>query len=411
MENEIKDKSIYEVLKKLVDLECNNAKVEAITFAKKGSRLVSTKVNDMQECIVENAREYGKKLEFVNETAKIKSAIEANIIRNYTISLEKVNKQFDIKYKTILEKELELKNKDTEALMLQDSIAKLRDEAKKAPEYAREKELQEQAKIAIDEGNYDKLEEINKELREISKVNKATKYEAQVKQIRAERAKIAQAIEKCAEELEKCTDDRRQAIELIAGKKENLLQTADKKYMVVLQNQNWIQKTWGRILNVFNGSKRYTDNVTNVLTKKVRDIEYKSIPKLREKLQNETEEVLIATDEMAGIVMDPVIEKKDKVVEKGKEIAIKGINKATEAKKYVGKKIEKAKETAKNVKNKAWNSSKQTYNSLLGRYRSARMWGITKMEERIAKLENKEVAREQKEDNITKQEETEEVAK
>ena len=97
MENIKQEKNVFELFKKLVDLECNNAKVEAVIFAKKGSRLVTNKVNDMHECIVENAKEYGKKIEFVNETQKIKSAIEANILRNYALSLEKVNKQFDNK--------------------------------------------------------------------------------------------------------------------------------------------------------------------------------------------------------------------------------------------------------------------------------------------------------------------------
>lgn len=394
MENTEKDKSVYELLKKLADLECNNAKVEAITFAKKGSRLVSNKVNDMQECIIENAKEYGRKIEFVNETAKIKSAIEANIIRNYTLSLEKVNRQFEEKYKAILEKSMELKNKDCEAIMVQNYIAGLRDEAKKKPEYAREKELQEQAKTAIDEGDYDKLEKINGELREISKINKATKYEMQVKYIRAERAKIAEAIKICEDEIKNCEEERRKAVELIAGRKENLLQTADKKYMLVIQNQNWIQKTLGKILNKINGSKRYTENVTNVLTKKVRDMDYKAMPALREKLQKETEGVLSKVEVITKNLKDVGIEQKDNAVVKGAKYAIKGVNKTAKGIKYVGNKgINVTKAGTRMVRNtgkKAWNASKQTYNSMIGKYRSARMWTITKMEERIATLEAKE---------------------
>lgn len=403
MENTVKDKNVYELLKKLTDLECNNAKVEALTFAKKGSRLVSNKVNDMQECILENAKEYGRKLEFVNETAKIKSAIEANIIRNYTLSLEKVNKQFDIKYKTILEKSMELKNKDCEAIMVQDYIAGLRDEAKSKPEYAREKELQEQAKTAIDEGDYEKLEEINEELRAISKINKATKYEMQVKYIRAERAKIAEAVKKCEEEIKKCEEQRKKAIELIAGKKENLLQTADKKYMLVIQNQNWIQKTWGRLLNKINGSKRYTENVTNVLTKKVRDIDYKAIPALRTKLQKETEGVMSKVEDITNNIKHIDIEEKNNTIGKSTKQVIKGIEKTSKGLKYIGNKGLKATKTgmevAKGVGIKTWNASKQTYNAMLGKYRSARMWTITKMEERIATLESK---KQQKEQEITK---------
>ena len=338
MEGTNQDKKIYELLKKLADLECNHAKVEAITFAKKGSLLVAGKANDMANCIAENAREYGKKIEFVNETGKIKSAIEANIIRNYVLSLENVNKQFDIKYKMILEQKMRLQNKEVETEMIQNYIARKRDEAKELPEYAREKELQVQAKFAIDDGDYERLENINKELKDISKINKATKYEVQAKHLRAERARIEEAINKCEEELKNCLVERKQAIELIAGKKENLLKTADQKYLLVLQNTNWIQKTWGKILNKLNGNKRYTENVTNVLSKKVRDINYKSIPALKEKLQKETSQIIDKTNEVAqSITMEPVKTNDSKLI-KGAKYTIKGINKVSDETRFVLKK-------------------------------------------------------------------------
>ncbi len=397
MEGTNQDKKIYELLKKLADLECNHAKVEAITFAKKGSLLVAGKANDMANCIAENAREYGKKIEFVNETGKIKSAIEANIIRNYVLSLENVNKQFDIKYKMILEQKMRLQNKEVETEMIQNYIARKRDEAKELPEYAREKELQVQAKFAIDDGDYERLENINKELKDISKINKATKYEVQAKHLRAERARIEEAINKCEEELKNCLVERKQAIELIAGKKENLLKTADQKYLLVLQNTNWIQKTWGKILNKLNGNKRYTENVTNVLSKKVRDINYKSIPALKEKLQKETSQIIDKTNEVAqSITMEPVKTNDSKLI-KGAKYTIKGINKVSDETRFVLKKgkdkMRKGSKKAQRTSKILWNSAKQTYSSTIEKYRSARMWTINRLEQRIAKLENEKEKR------------------
>lgn len=397
MEGTNQDKKIYELLKKLADLECNHAKVEAITFAKKGSLLVAGKANDMANCIAENAREYGKKIEFVNETGKIKSAIEANIIRNYVLSLENVNKQFDIKYKMILEQKMRLQNKEVETEMIQNYIARKRDEAKELPEYAREKELQVQAKFAIDDGDYERLENINKELKDISKINKATKYEVQAKHLRAERARIEEAINKCEEELKNCLVERKQAIELIAGKKENLLKTADQKYLLVLQNTNWIQKTWGKILNKLNGNKRYTENVTNVLSKKVRDINYKSIPALKEKLQKETSQIIDKTNEVAqSITMEPVKTNDSKLI-KGAKYTIKGINKVSDETRFVLKKgkdkMRRGSKKAQKTSKILWNSAKQTYSSTIEKYRSARMWTINRLEQRIAKLENEKEKR------------------
>lgn len=396
MENIKQEKNIFELFKTLVDLECNNAKVEAVIFAKKGSRLVANKVNDMHECIVENAKEYGKKIEFVNETQKIKSAIEANILRNYTLSLEKVNKQFDNKRKSIVGEKMRWEARRTVSAIQLDVISKMRDEAKKAPEYLREKTLQEQAKKAIDEGDYEKLSKINFELTEISKRNPATKLEAHSRELRAELALIEETLQMCEKEIKNCEIERRNSIELIAGKKENLLQTANKKYLLVLKNEGWLQKTWGKILNKLNGSKRYTENVTNVLSKKVRDIDYKTIPALKMKLQAETVTIMEKTKEAAkGIKYSEVKENKSAKVVK---YTIKSAKTVSNKTKYV---TEQGKKLTQNIINKtgragtkitaqAWQNANKGYNAMIGQARSAKMWTISKMEQRINVLEQKQ---------------------
>ena len=80
MENTQENKSIYDLLRELADIQFNRAKVEAATFTKKGKKLVSSKVNDMRECILESADEYNQKIEFVEGTKTIKNEIEANIL-------------------------------------------------------------------------------------------------------------------------------------------------------------------------------------------------------------------------------------------------------------------------------------------------------------------------------------------
>ena len=374
MENVNQDKSIFELMKKIADLECNLAKVEAKTFARKGSRLIASKDNDMQECIVEKANEYGKQLEFVAE---------------------------------------------------QDRIAKLRDEAKKAPEYAREKELREQVSRATEEGDYEELAKIVKELQEISKVNKATKYENQVKDIRAKRAMLAEAIEKCEEEIKICEAARNQTIEQVAGDKEGLLVKANeyynKAYLTVYKKPNFLQKIASQFLNKFYGSKRYTENVTNVLSKKVRDIDYKILPPLREKIKNETEVFLNKTNEITQNIKEKAQVKEDSKIMQAKNYTISGVKKVSDGIKYASKEgvkitkmatnkamslgkniISGTKNVANGAKEKAeqtWNSTKNmaklTYNNMLSKYRSARMWTITKMEEKVANLEEKQQRQEQ----------------
>ncbi len=393
MEIAKQEKSITELLKQLADLEFNNKKVQAIIFAKRGSRLVANKVNDMKECIEEKANEYGRKIEYVQDTSKLKSAIEANILRNYTLSLERVNKEFDNKYKGILEEIMELENMDTNIIIVQDHTARKRDEEKAKPEYAEEQKLKEDAKLALEDGDYDKLEGINKRLKEISKINKGTELEKKAKNIRADRAKIAEAIKLCYKELENCESERRTAMELIAGKKENLLQTADKKYLLVLEKQGFLQKAWGMLMNKINGSKRYTENVTNVLTQKVDNIENNAIPNLRKKLQKEIAEIREKTQKTVENVKD--IDFIDELPKPVKSV-IQGIDKAKDGAKAVGEGIvdkadelvSRGKETGQKIAETVVDTSKRTYNGMISGYRSTRMWTISKLEERINKLEN-----------------------
>ena len=54
-----------------------------------------------------------------------------------------------------------------------------------------------------------------------------------------------------------------------------------------------------------------------------------------------------------------------------------------------------AKEKAEQTWNSTKNMAKLTYNNMLSKYRSARMWTITKMEEKVANLEEKQQRQEQ----------------
>lgn len=364
------DKNVIELVKRLEDNLFNEALLSSAIYAKKGSRLVSTKVGDFQEFIEEKAKGYGKKITYDESMSKIQSAMEANLVREYTLALEKIVKQYDVKYKNVLSQKLKLQGMDLGAMLVQNSTAIQREEYKKAPEYAKEQSLREEAKRAIEEGDYEALEIMNKELKAISKINHATKLEKNAKNIRAERAILNEEIKKYDEVLKNCELERRQAVELIAGKKEDLTKTTDKKYLLVVEQQNWFQKTWSKLKDRINGSKKYIENVINPLSKKVRDINYKSTPALKNKLQLETEKILEETNEK---------------VEK-----MEHINKIKNSE-TLDKSTEKS-----NAKKE---STKQSYRGLISTSRGETKWLLTKTEEQIYKMANetKEV-QEQKED-------------
>ena len=102
------------------------------------------------------------------------------------------------------------------------------------------------------------------------------------------------------------------------------MQTADKKYLLVLEKQGFLQKAWGMLMNKLNASKRYTQNVTNVLSERVNNIETKTIPSLSKKLQEEIKQIT----EDAQKVTEKASPKTEKWINKGKETGEKVVDKS-----------------------------------------------------------------------------------
>lgn len=276
---------VIKLTKKQAAIEINKSLISVVMYAKKGSRLVSTKVYDLQDLIQANAKQYGKKIEYDSSTGKIQNTMEANLIREYTLALEKITKQYDDNYQKILEQKLELEGLVLSGQIIQSDIVSRRDEYKKAPEYAKEQKLREEVVEALQNGDYSEVATKNAELLEISEINKATQLDNDSKNVRAEIATIKEEIEKCEELLNECENNRRQCVQLITS---NVFKSSNEKALMVIEKQSWAKKAWSKVLNIINGDKRYMNNVINPLSKKIRDISYKSMPSIRKELQEKT---------------------------------------------------------------------------------------------------------------------------
>lgn len=279
---------VIELIKKRADIMINKEAVLAVSYGKKGSRLIATKVGELQELLERNAKEYGKKILYDMKTGKIKTKQEAEMITAYQTALEKIVQQFDDNYKKILAQKLKLEGIVMSGEILQCNTVEKRDEYKKQPEYAKEQKLREELEDALRVGEYEVIAEKNKELLEISKKNKATKLDNESKNIRAEIAYIKEEIDKCTKLQRECEEDRRIAINIITNE---LMPVSNEKSLMIIQKQNWAKRSWKKILNRINGDKRYTNNVLNPLNKKIRDINYKSMPPLRKQLTEKTEQL------------------------------------------------------------------------------------------------------------------------
>ena len=279
---------VIELAKERSNIILNKEFVLSVMYSKKGRRLVATKVSELKELLQAKAKECGKKLIYDQNTGAIKNKQEAELIKAYTESLEKIVQQYDDNYKKILELKLKLEAIEISGQIIQNDTASRRDEYKKAPEYNKEQKLKEELKEALQVGNYEVVEEKNKELLEISKINKATQLDNESKNIRAEMASIKEEIEKCTQLQRECEEERRIGIQLITS---DLLQSPNEKALMIVKRQGWARKSWNKFLNRINGDKRYTNYVINPLNKKIRDINYKNMPPIRKKINEKTEEI------------------------------------------------------------------------------------------------------------------------
>ena len=293
MENTQENKSIYDLLRELADIQFNRAKVEAATFTKKGKKLVSSKVNDMRECILESADEYNQKIEFVEGTKTIKNEIEANILRNYELSLSTAKREFEAMHNGIAKEKGNLEIIENTAIMRQDYYGKLLEEEKKKPEYIRGEQLKKQIKDALDNGeDIEKVKVLVEELEITSKAHKVKEYEKEYNENLLTRKRVEEQRIKWDKILDGLQDEERKAIEIVTGKKEELLKASNEKYLTVIaQNQSWLKRAFGKLANIFMANKRYSDNVTKVLSDKVENLSEKIIPDLNEHTKKKAEEL------------------------------------------------------------------------------------------------------------------------
>ena len=367
MEKAQENKSIFDLLKELADIQFNRAKVEAALFVKKGIKLISGKVSDMRDCILENAEEYHQKIEFIEGTKTIKNAIEANILRNYELSLNTAKREYEAMRNGIAKEKGNLETIENTAIMRQAKYGKLLEEEKKKPEFAKREELKKQAKEAIDNGDDDKAASLIEEIRVLNKSLKVKEYEKEYNENLLIRKRVEEQRKKWDKILDGLQGEERTAIEIITGKKENLLKKSDEKYLAVVGKQNWFKKVIGRIANAFVASKRYADNVTDVLNKKVENISEKLVPGVVKTVEEKREELKKRHEELDKKLKDELREE---------HVALA---------RYLDDK--ESKDTSR---------------------RSEKMYDITKEEEERAKEESKEKAKEEQENDV-KEEHEEEV--
>lgn len=367
---------VIELAKQRADIMLNKEFVLSIMYSKKGSRLISTKVSELKELLQMNAKQYGKKLLYDSTTGKIKNKQEAELIKAYTSALENIVKQYDDNYKKILELKLKLEGMVLSGQIMQSDTVNRRDMYRQAPEYKREQELREELQEALQTGNYETVEEKNKELLEISKKNKATTLDYESKNIRAEIAYIKEEIEKCTKLQRECEEDRRHAVMLITS---DLLQSTNEKALMVVKRQGWARRSWTKLLNRVNGDKRYTNNVINPLNKKIRDMNYKNMPPLRKELNDKTEQLE------------------------------KTANEKIEKLQYID--VTKTNDTKNKDNQTSQKKTEQTYRTIISIARNQIGWRNTKAVERVHRLNKTKIINPEAQEKKNKQKETEEQEK
>lgn len=162
--------------------------------------------------------------------------------------------------------------------------------------------------IAISEDEKNRLMEIQERLSQVEneKQNIVKHGSIKIQNIEQRREIILAGIASCEDEILKCFEERNEAIENVDMQKNNQL--------AVIEKQTTFQKIIGRIGNMFNGAKKFQNEVINVVSANISRIKDEEFPRIKE-------EVEIRMVEFSIEMYNTRMERKDKIEQQKIEMA------------------------------------------------------------------------------------------
>ncbi len=331
-----------------------------VTLAKLDAQLALSQAKDQVNSIIDTTRENLKQqakqckvdLNKFTETYKKNSESKSGILEDYKQALDDVNSYYNSVFTNILEKKAQLEADEQDTILKQSETKNNLKEAKKQFPI-QEKNLKNEIKKAVKEGDLDTAQEKLSELQELYENSPVDEYQTAYEGLDTRRKELRKAIEDCENEFNRALEQRNNML--------NMLKDGKNVSLANLPKQSFLQKMLGAVLNRFNKTKTFMKNAIDPLKAKIATIKNEDIPRIKESVEKNkkdfTDKVVSKRRAIEAKVTDTMEQcatklskSKQKVIDTFGDIKNFAVDKAADVKENIGEKVDSAKKFAGQVK-------------------------------------------------------------
>lgn len=270
-----------QLLKELTETQVTLAKIEAQLAIREGKNQVKEAIASAKENLEIQAKRFGANLKKIEEDYRNGNEDRKEILEEYESSLEEINDTYYDLMQDILEKKAQLEVDEQETMMGQ--------KQNKIDTRKEQKNLQKQKRTlkaeiirATKEGRLDDAQQKMTELQELTANNSVNSMKAFNEELQTRRDELRMMIEDYEQQYETLMAARASEINYLTEDQNNKLAKIPK--------QNLFQKAMGKILDKFDGTKKFMQTAIEPLKAKITEIEENYMPKLKQEMSNKRQE-------------------------------------------------------------------------------------------------------------------------
>ncbi len=309
MEDITEKSSFLSLLKELIEVQANIAKVDAQIAIRRGQEQIKAKIDSTREQLEAQAKRFGTNLKSAEAQYSKNNGEKKTILEQFEARLDEISEIYDPQLQEILEQKSELEAEE-QSIMAEQKEVKIDKKYAKKDYQKRETELKSEIKSAIDSGDLDLAQEKMEELKDYSVNNDYSALKTYNVELIARRSELRKMIEKCEQEYEALMSERDSEIN-------NALDTRDTS-LALIPKQNFFQRMVGSVLNRFNGSKKFIKSYMDPLQAKITDLRDNKLPQIKEGVAQRKEDFVNSVAESRARIEKAVA---DKVTEYSSRLA------------------------------------------------------------------------------------------
>ena len=350
-----------ELLKEYIGLQYDKSKQSVQKFMQEKVQSTLDSKNQLMDYISKMGKEYGQNITETRDFYNKKDEDILMVQSQYDEKLNEIDLIYQAKHQQLRAGIEILKSKELNVLIKQNALSN-----NYVDKLAKQQEELEQL---VENGKIDKVEyETKKEILD-ERIKKAIEDKQEYDKLDEEKNQIRNQIKRCVQEIDKCIEDMNKTKKLEQLLREEKFHNINDTYLKVMEKKTFFSKAMGWFLNKLNGKKRFKDEILKPLKNGIDAISKEKIPALKEKTQNEINEMKEKIEQKEESIKESNYLKnaKDAVINGVKSIETSGKLKAQGIKNIITKKINSIKETAKEY---AIDKPKAKYNYIIEKARN-----------------------------------------